>query len=387
MPWREVSIMSEREEFVRLANQSAANKSELCRRFGISRPTGEKWLKRARAGEGFTDRSRRPHNSPKRTGAAVESPIVQLRREQPAWGARALHSVLTTQGLSLPSVSTVHAILKRHGLIETQESRKRQAFLRFEHPQPNDLWQMDFKGHFALSAGGRCHPLTVLDDHSRYSVCLQALPNEQGISVQRVLREVFRRYGLPWRMLMDNGAPWGDSPDHPYTPLGVWLMRLGIRISHSRPYHPQTMGKDERFHRTLQTELIKRNRFSDLSQAQTSFNRWRELYNLKRPHQALDMHPPATRYQVSPRAFPEKLPAPQYAQGLALRSVQQQGKLSYRGHEYRIAKAFRGQRVALRPNSERDGLIDVVFCHQCIAQIDLRSHKVSKPVNHVPEHL
>ena len=371
MPWREVSIMSQREEFVRLARQPGANKSELCRRFKVSRPTGDKWIARAMRGEGLEDRSRRPKCSPRRSPPSVERPIVGLRQEQPAWGARTLRGMLTSQGLSMPCVSTVHAILKRNGLIDPAESAKHQAFVRFEHPQPNDLWQMDFKGHFPMRCGERCHPLTVLDDHSRYNLCLQGLDNERGSSVQACLTATFRRYGLPWCMLMDNGAPWGNSLAYPYTPLTVWLMRLDIVVSHSRPYHPQTMGKDERFHRTLNVELISRHSFMDLRHVQALFDLWRELYNVRRPHQALDMQPPATRYRMSTRAFPERLPEPDYPQGVETRIVQQQGKLSYRGHDYQVPKAFRGQRVALHPNHEQDGIIDVFFFRQRIAQLNL----------------
>jgi len=371
MAWREVSIVSQREEFVRLAKQPGANKSELCRRFNISRPIGDKWIARALRGEGLEDHSRRPERSPRRSAPSVERPIVELRQEHPAWGARKLHAVLSGEGLAMPSVSTVHAILKRNGLIDPAESAKHRAYVRFEHAQPNDLWQMDFKGHFALCSGARCHPLTVLDDHSRYNLCLQALDNERGSSVQACLAHTFRRYGLPWCMLMDNGAPWGDHFDHPYTPLTVWLLRLDIVVSHSRAYHPQTMGKDERFHRTLNAELITRHRFVDLAHAQSIFDPWRELYNARRPHQALDMQPPASRYRMSTRAFPERLPEPQYPPGVQTRIVQQQGKLSYRGHDYRVPKAFRRQRVALHPSEQHDGIVDVFFFRQRIAQLDL----------------
>jgi transposase InsO family protein len=371
MPWTEVSIMSQREEFVRLAMQPGANKAELCRRFQISRPTGDKWLVRARAGEQLRDRSRRPHHSPLRSAASVEAAIVRLRHQQPAWGARKLHSTLSDGGLSMPSVTTVHAILARNGLIDPAESAKREPYVRFEHAQPNELWQMDFKGHFPMRCGGRCHPLTVLDDHSRYNLCLHALDNERGESVQQCLTQVFRHYGLPWRMLTDNGPPWGDSPEHPYTPLGVWLMRLDIMVSHSRPYHPQTMGKDERFHRTLNAELISRHSFMDLWHAQSLFDPWREIYNVYRPHHALNMQAPSSRYRMSTRAFPERLPEPQYATGVDTRMVQQQGWLSYHGHNYRVPKAFCGQRVALCPNHELDGIIDVFFFRQCIAQLSL----------------
>ena len=162
---------------------------------------------------------------------------------------------------------------------------------------------MDFKGHFAL-AQGRCHPLTVLDDCSRFNLCLAACGNEQGETVQGHLRAAFRRYGLPEWIIVDNGSPWGDGPNTPYTPLGVWLLRLGIGLSHSRPYHPQTLGKDERFHRTLKAELLGGPPFGDLGHCQRAFDRWRIVYNCERPHQALDLDVPA------PGSDPVRVPSP-----------------------------------------------------------------------------
>src|SRR6185312_194066 len=127
---------------------------------------------------------------------------------------------------------------------------------RFEYPAPNLVWQMDFKGHFAVRHGRRCHPLTVIDDHSRYALCLAACANQQSETVERWLTSTFHRYGLPDALLVDNGAPWGDGPAQSWTKLGIWLLKLGINIIHSRPYHPQTRGKNERFHRTLKAEVL-----------------------------------------------------------------------------------------------------------------------------------
>src|SRR5262249_318454 len=163
-----------------------------------------------------------------------------------------------------PSVSTVTAILGRHGRIDAAESVKRQAFERFERAAPNELWQMDYKGHFTL-AQGRCHPLTVIDDHSRYALGLRACRDESQPTGKGEVGGIFRRYGLPERMLMDNGPPWGaGGAGQGHTRLGVWLLELGIAVSHGRPYHPQTQGKDERFHRTLKAEAIGRRQFADL---------------------------------------------------------------------------------------------------------------------------
>ncbi len=371
MPWQEVSTMSLRQEFVMLALQEGANMRELCRRFGVSAKTGYKWIGRhaARGTSGLADESRRPHHSPTRTPEVLERAILELRDAHPCWGARKLCRWLQDRGWrNVPAVSTVQAILARHGRIDVAESSKHQPWRRFEHVQPNALWQMDFKGHFAVGAR-RCHPLTVLDDHSRYNVCLQACANEQGSTVQTHLTSSFRRYGLPFELLVDNGSPWGDTWGSPYTPLVAWLIRLGIHVSHSRPAHPQTLGKEERFHRTLKAEVL-RETFADLESVQSRFERWRMIYNLERPHEALDMQTPASRYAPSPRPFPERLPPIEYAPGDIVRRVQQQGLLSYRGRSFRISKAFTGYPIALRPTGI-DGVLDVFFCHQKIDQIDL----------------
>ena len=365
--------MSLRGEFVQLASQPGANRRELCRRFGISPKTGYKWLARYAAGaeQGLAEHSRRPVHSPRRTAAPLERLVLALREEHPAWGARKLRKVLQDEGhRRLPAPSTIQAILLRNGCISPQATSEHQPFKRFEHDRPNALWQMDFKGHFALEQG-RCHPLTVLDDHSRFNVCLKACADERSHTVQAALTETFRRYGLPERIGVDNGAPWGDSAEQHYTQLGVWLIRLGVQLSHSRPYHPQTLGKDERFHGTLNRELLCRQRFADLRQAQAAFDPWRECYNLKRPHESLGMQTPISRYRSSPRAFPETLPPVDYGEAVATRRVQAAGQIHYQGREFKVSKAFRGQLVALRHSSNQDGLIEVFFCHQKIAQFDL----------------
>ena len=293
-----------------------------------------------------------------------------MRDAHPAWGARKLRRRLSDLGRrALPAPSTIHAILKRQGRIDPACATQHRPWQRFEHEQPNALWQMDFKGHFALGAT-RCHPLTVLDDHSRFNVCLRACANERGSTVQSNLQQIFNRYGLPQRIAVDNGSPWGDTLDSPYTPLVAWLIRLGIAVSHSRPYHPQTLGKDERFHRTLKAEVIARYSFTDFDAAQQRFDRWRHVYNFERPHEAIDMQIPAARYAPSPRAMPAVLPPIEYETSDIVRRVQQQGWLTYRGHDFRVSKAFTGYPVALR-RTTIDGVMDVFFCHQKISQINI----------------
>jgi transposase InsO family protein len=375
MPWTELSVMDQREEFVRLALKPGANKRELCRRIGISGKTGYKLLGRyAREGRaGLADRPRRPRHSPGRTPDAVEQEVLRIRTESnDAWGGRKIRAAMQRSGhAEVPAASTITAILRRHGRLGVRAHEHPGAYERFERAAPNELWQMDFKGHFPLPAG-RCHPLTVLDDHSRYAVGLAACGDEQDATVRERLVAVFRRYGLPLAMLMDNGSPWGDAGDQPHTVFTAWLLRLGVRVSHGRPYHPQTQGKDERFHRTLKAELLQARSFRDLAHCQSAFDSWRHLYNHHRPHDALALAVPADRYCASPRPFPETLSPIEYGPADSVRKVDESGCISFKNRPWRIGKAFRGQPIAVRATVE-DGVFSVHYCTHRIAAIDLRT--------------
>jgi transposase InsO family protein len=372
MPWQECSTMSLRYEFLSLASQPGSNFSQLCQRFGISRKTGYKWLQRYEqtGTAGLADRSRRPQHSPRHTAAEIEAQVLAVR-DQFGWGARKIKACLERDGQATVAKSTAHSILQRYGRVVEPGDKVSAPYQRFEQERPNQLWQMDFKGHFALGNGERCHPLTVLDDHSRYALCLQACRNQQTGTVQTQLTTTFRRYGLPERMLMDNGSPWGHDREHQHTPLTVWLLRLGVGVSHSRPYHPQTQGKDERFHRSLKVEVLAQRSFADFEPMQIRFDEWRDCYNQLRPHEALAMNVPASRYQVSQRAFPEQLPPLEYGATDQVRKVQIDGCISFCHREWRVGKAFRGQPVALRPTIS-DGVFDIYFATHRLLTIDLQ---------------
>jgi transposase InsO family protein len=373
MPWREQSIMELREEFVRLASVEGANVRELCRRYGISPTTGYKWLDRfQREGRpGLADRSRRPHRSPDRTDPAVETAVLALRDRHPTWGGRKVARRLTDRGEAAPAPSTVTAILRRHGRIDPAASQAHRPLQRFEAAAPNELWQLDFTGHFALDQG-RCHPLPVLDDHSRFLLGLAACPDEQGATVRAHLTALFRRYGLPWALLCDNGPPWGNPrAAHELTTLGVWLIRLGITVLHGRPRHPQTQGKVERLNGTLAADVIERRRFPDLAAAQAAFDAWRPVYNHERPHEALGLATPITRYAPSGRSFPETLPAISYDDDDAVRRVDAAGQISWRGRPWKLSPALAGQSVGVRPTME-DGVVEVRFGHHLVRTLDLR---------------
>jgi transposase InsO family protein len=372
MPWQECSLMNSRYEFLSLVMRPGSNFSQLCRRFGISRKTGYKWLKRSQEVQPWDlgDRSRRPHTSPHQTAADIEAQALAIR-DTYTWGARKVaHCLARDHQVSLAK-STVHSILERYGRVNPPEVSGG-SYQCFEQERPNQLWQMDFKGHFALGSRERCHPLTVLDDHSRYALCLHACRNQLGDTVKAQLTATFRLYGLPERMLMDNGSPWGNDREHHHTSLTVWLLQLGVAVSHSRPYHPQTQGKDERFHRSLKVEVLAHRIFADFERIQRRFDEWRHCYNHWRPHEALQMKVPADRYQVSQRSFPEQLPPLEYGSTDRVRKVQGDGKIFFHNREFRIGKAFRGHRVGLRPTLT-DGLFEVYFATHCITTINLKT--------------
>ena len=337
MPWKEVSLMDQRREVVALASQPGANRRELARRYGISAKTLYKWLGRydEQDLQQLADRSRRPESSPRRTAQTIEEQVLALRQAYPYWGARKLARLLHNAGTApVPAASTIHEILRRHGRLGPGANAGQAPFTRFEHPHPNDLWQMDFKG-YVRNARGLCHPLTVLDDHSRFNLCLAACGDQRGKTVQSR------------------------------------LMQLGIAVSHSRPYHPQTQGKDERFHRTLKAELLQHRCFADNDEAQRAFDRYRDVYNGQRPHEALDMAVPLQRYRVSVLAYPERLPEVEYLSSDRVYKVGRNARIEVQRRRIKIGKAFIGQRIALRPKPE-DGCFTLWFSRFEIGEIDLR---------------
>lgn len=373
MPFRGITVDETRREFVQLARQEDVNRRELCRRFGISPTTGYQWLARFAVGgmDAVVCRSRRPHRSPGRTEADMEEQILILRDAHPTWGARKLRAVLQARALPAPATSTITTILHRHQRIDPQHPRTT-SWQRYEHDQPNALWQMDFMGHRPLGTG-RVHPLTVIDDHSRFGLVLTACAHEREDLVRQHLTSCFERYGLPWAILADNGPPWGSSFPRAITRMDVWLMRLGIRVIHGRPLHPQTQGKIERWHRTIAADVFALRRFTDAAAIQQAFDTFRQTYNHDRPHDAIHLQPPIPRYQVSPRCLPSVLPAPTYDEGDAMRKVRSKGEVHFAGRRHFVGGGLVGEWVGIRPTTT-DGLYQVRFCHREIGSIDLRTN-------------
>ncbi len=387
MPWKERSTMSLRLDFVHQALAEGANIRGLCRDFDISAKTAYKWLSRYRlsGAEALADESRRPHRRcPWQTSTQLEERLCELRQEHPDWGARKLRRRLEVLGLlGLPAPSTITAILQRRGLIDPAESARHRPCRRFEAASPNDLWQMDFKGDFPLLCGARCSPFTALDDYSRFSLVLKACTETGREIVQAHLVEAFREHGMPRAILSDNGAPWGTCGQEGltgYTKLGVWLLRLGVRLLHSRVRHPQTLGKEERFHQSLKREVLEHHRegFAGPDDCQAALDTWQRVYNFERPHEALGLKVPAERYRRSERVYPECLPPVLYdTRSAIVRRVHDMGEIFFHGKRLIIGRAFSGLEVALRETAT-DGVYDIIFATETVAQINLKEH-ITKP--------
>lgn len=376
MPWKEVSRMESRKEFVLLALNEAEKMRKLCRHFGISPTTGYKWLKRyqQRGENGLFDQSCRPHTTPTRTSSYMEKAVLEVRRKHHAWGGRTINKRLKMLGITdPPHPSTITKILHRHRAIEQKERQKHKTCRRFEREEPNQLWQMDFKGHFQIGHS-MCHPLGIIDDCSRFLVGLKACPNQKHDTIQPILISVFRRYGLPYQMLMDNGAPWRGNEYQPYSLLTVWLIRLGISVIHGRPWHPQTQGKAERFNGTMQIELLQNRIFRDFMDCQDRFDEFQHTYNFERPHQSLEMNTPGSIYHTSPHEYPEVLPPIEYGVNDKVLTPDLNGNIWLQKQVWHIGKAFRKQPVAIRPTAT-DGMYYVFYCHQKIVEINLKEKK------------
>ena len=360
-----MDVREQRVRFVVAAHRKEKSMAELCREFNISRPLGYEWLRRYQQGgvEAIAERNRRPQHSPRQTGAEIEQQVIVLRRRYPDWGARKLRVLLAEQGVELAR-NTIHRILLRHGLVHA-EDRHEAASERFERSRPNELWQMDFKGpklwHQAVG------PLSVLDDHSRYLVALQAVGSTRTEVVREQLESTFQRCGVPEAMLMDHGVPWWSAQSSGgMTELSVWLMRQGVQLHWSRVRHPQTQGKVERFHGELQRALARRRVL--VAEVQVWLDEFRWEHNHVRPHEALGMERPASRWRPSERAYDPQPPRWEYPAGAKVRKVDSQGKLTLGDRNWKISGALAGEWVQVVKLGER---AQVYYCKTLIREIDL----------------
>lgn len=372
MPWKEQRLETMREEFVKRVLACEKSKSELCREYGISRPTGDKWISRYLSGEDLKNFSRAPKSLPHKTDPETESEIVAYRKQYPAIGAVKMRRIMENNGYTdLPSARTFNAIFRRNGLITKEASEESTPYRQFEKSCPNEMWQADFKGHFAMGNGIRCHPLNIIDDCSRMNLCCEPLLSETFAEVKLCIERVFCEYGMPFSFLCDNGNPWGTSQSTGFTGFEVWLMELGILTLHGRFLHPQTQGKEERFNGSFTRECLKYHNIKDQSDAASIFAEYRNFYNNVRPHIALELNVPASRYKPSQRKYPSKIQEWEYSDDMKVHTVKSTGYLTIHGQGYFLSEAFGNKRVAFRESSKGSHLVNLYFRQFRIGQIDI----------------
>jgi transposase InsO family protein len=375
MPWETLNVMDQRTRFVILAKQGQKPIMQLCNEFGISRKTGYKWLNRVKSTglcNGVKDYSRRPKAITNKISEEVEEAFVDLRKRYPCWGARKLIKIYSDGNKEpVPSERTVNRIICRNGLIE-EDKRRIIAKKRFERDNPNDLWQVDYKGEFKYkNKRNKCYPLTIIDDHSRYNLGLKAYNKLSWVDTKTALERTFIKYGMPLEILMDHGSLWYSTQSRylPWTQLSVWIMMLGVKIIYSGVRHPQTQGKIERYHRTLKYDLIKRQEYTRLDEIQTSFDRFRYEYNNIRPHEGIGMEVPSKRYVRSSREYTGKSIEIEYPENAVVKRLNSCGILNYKGKHWFISEALPNQRVMLL---EKEPEVEVYFVNTLVRYLNLR---------------
>jgi transposase InsO family protein len=362
--------------------------TDLCREYGISRKTGDKFKQRfKRMGlAGLADQSRAPKVIPHRTPPELVEIIVAERKRHPSWGPKKLKDVLEQRlERKLPSASTLGDVLVRKGLVERRKQRRRYKALSIglrEAAAPNDIWCIDYKGQFRLGDRTLCYPLTLTDQFSRYILgCegMAAICEEQALEV---CEGVFRDRGLPLAMRSDNGTPFASIGLFGLSKLSVYWMRLGVICERIRPAHPEENGRHERMHRTLKFETARPPR-TNLLQQQERFDEFVEEFNVERPHEALDMKRPTEVYTLSPRAYPSSLPELEYPAHDDVLRVGHKGHIYFAGRQRYFAAALTGQNIGIR--EERDGRWLVSFMHLDLGHLLPDGHFVPAAPSPPPE--
>jgi putative transposase len=359
MAWEETEPMKERIKFMFEVESEVFHFSEICERYGVSRKTGYKWLKRYQEGgvEALWERSRAPHHCPHKTPKEVEDEIVKLRKEHEKSGPFTLRYRLerTRSEIKWPAVSTIGEILKRRGQVKSRKRRKKPQGLfsgsQVETHRPNQVMTADFKGQFRTQDGQYCYPLTVQDHCARFSFCCQAMRSTSAKPARDQFERVFQQYGLPEAILTDNGVPFAGPGLRRLSRLSVWWIRLGIQPLLIQPGHPEQNGRHERYHRTLKQETT----FppaANLRAQQQVFDRFQQDYNHERPHQSLQGKTPAEVYRPSQRPYPRRLPGPQYPGHYEVRRVSTAGQIKLHGKKIFLSEVLENQIVGLEQFKE-----------------------------------
>jgi putative transposase len=365
MPWSRTSPMDQKTQFIADYLRQRQSISELCTNFGISRKTGYKWIDRYLhdGPAGLENRSTKPYTAPNRTLQHIVDALIELRTHHPSWGAGKLLAVIERRhrGWELPARSTACEILKRQGLVPRKRTRR-----KIGHPgapvsailAPNDCWCADFKGQFKTMDGVYCYPLTITDGDSRFLLGCQALDSTRVEEAKPVFTRIFKEYGLPTRIRTDNGVPFATNTLARLSRLSAWWVRLGVLPELIEPGKPQQNGRHERMHRTLKAETTRPPSNSRLAQ-QRRFDHFRQEFNFERPHEALEMQTPASRYSASSRAMPDKLPPLDYPQSFEVRYVSANGGIRWSRQWVNVSVTCAGEYVGLEEID--DGVWNVYF--------------------------
>jgi len=356
----------------------------LCREFEISRKTGYKIFNRYKdcGLEGLTDRSRRPYRHARQLPFQIESAIVQLKQEHPSWGAPKIRERLRRKHSEIhcPAISTVHAILDRHGLVKRRRRRvyKPEGTPLAQPQQPNDLWCADYKGEFMLADRRYCYPLTITDFASRYLISCEGLSSTHAMYAFSVFERAFKDLGLPRAIRTDNGSPFASANSlFGLTKLSVWWLRLGIAIERIKPGHPQQNGRHERMHLTLKKEATKPAAQNFLQQ-QARFDQFIEIFNQERPHQALGMRYPAELYRPSPRTY-KGLPELEYPFHDRTITVTRCGRICLGAQKVNLSQAFAGQKVGIKQVADQVWLVS--FMQYDLGYFDDETCRIESAVN------
>jgi putative transposase len=365
MPWSHTSPMDQKTQFIADYLRDRLSMTELCQLYGVSRKTGYKWVDRylTHGPQGLEERPRRPSTSPRQTPDHVVAAILEARQRHPSWGAKKLVSILSARHprWPWPARSTVCDILSRNGFVPKRRKRR-----SIGHPgkpirhigAPNDVWSADFKGQFKTGDGLYCYPLTVADGYSRFLLGCQALSSTRVAEAKPVFTRLFKEFGLPTRIRTDNGVPCATNTLGRRSQLSAWWVRLGIFPELIEPGKPQQHGRHERMHRTLKAATTRPPARTRRAQ-QRQFDRCREEFNRQRPHEALDMHTPASRYEPSPRQMPNRLPPLEYPDRFEVRSVSANGGIRWHHPWGNVSHTCIGEYVGLEDID--DGIWKVYF--------------------------
>jgi putative transposase len=356
MPWKEACVGTERTKFIAELMEKKESFAETCRRFGISRRSGYKWVERFNGGgpAGLEDRPHVALHQEQRTAVEVVEAVLACRREHRLWGPKKIKGWLQDHRseLAVPAVSTIGEMLKRHGMVRVKRYRPRVPVTQtaLGHAvYANDIWAIDFKGNFLLLDKSRCYPLTVTDQASRFLLTCYAMSKPRMEPVKEQLKRVFSEFGLPNKMRSDNGPPFASIGAGGLSALSVWWIRLGIELERIEPGHPEQNGQHERFHRTLKDETTPK---ANCAEQQRAFDQFRGCFNNERPHEALGQKPPAQFYSVSQRSYPTLEKSPEYDAGQSVRWIDSTGGLKWKGKRLPLAGFLANEPVGIEQTRE-----------------------------------